>query len=80
MTRLLLDTHAFLWWLAGDEMLSVGAREAIGEEQDSVFVSAASDIRHINRCDWHLLAGGWCSSIQDGTGHLECRAPSSEHR
>ena len=42
MTRLLLDTHAFLWWLAGDETLSVGAREAIGEEQDSVFVSAAS--------------------------------------
>jgi PIN domain nuclease of toxin-antitoxin system len=42
VTRLLLDTHAFLWWLAGDEMLSAGAREAIGEEQDSVFVSAAS--------------------------------------
>ncbi len=42
MTRLLLDTHAFLWWLAGDERLSVAAREAIGEEQDSVFVSAAS--------------------------------------
>ena len=40
--RLPLDTHAFLWWLAGDEMLSVGAREDIGEEQDSVFVSAAS--------------------------------------
>ena len=38
------------------------------------------DIRHINRCDWQLLAGGWCSSIQDGTGHLECRAPSSGHR
>lgn len=42
MPRLLLDTHAFLWWLAGDERLSVGAREAIGEEQDSIFVSAAS--------------------------------------
>jgi PIN domain nuclease of toxin-antitoxin system len=42
MTRLLLDTHAFLWWLAGDERLSVGAREAITEELDSIFVSAAS--------------------------------------
>ena len=42
MTRLLLDTHAFLWWLAGDERLSVGAREAIGEELDPIFVSAAS--------------------------------------
>ena len=42
MTRLLLDTHAFLWWLAGDERLSVRAREAIGEELDPIFVSAAS--------------------------------------
>jgi PIN domain nuclease of toxin-antitoxin system len=42
VTRLLLDTHAFLWWLAGDEKLSVRAREAINEELDPVFVSAAS--------------------------------------
>jgi PIN domain nuclease of toxin-antitoxin system len=42
VARLLLDTHAFLWWLAGDERLSVGAREAIGEELDPVFVSVAS--------------------------------------
>jgi PIN domain nuclease of toxin-antitoxin system len=42
MTDLLLDTHAFLWWLAGDAKLSDGAREAIGEDSDSVFVSAAS--------------------------------------
>ena len=42
MARLLLDTHAFLWWLAGDERLSVDAREAIGEELDPIFVSAAS--------------------------------------
>jgi PIN domain nuclease of toxin-antitoxin system len=30
LTRLLLDTHAFLWWLACDEKLSLGTREAIG--------------------------------------------------
>ena len=24
------------------------------------------DIRHINRSDWRLIVGGWCSSIQDG--------------
>lgn len=42
MTRLLLDTHAFLWWLAGDERLSTDAREAISEESDPIFVSAAS--------------------------------------
>jgi PIN domain nuclease of toxin-antitoxin system len=40
--RLLLDTHALIWWLAGDETLSVAAREAIGEAGNDVFVSAAS--------------------------------------
>ena len=40
--RLLLDTHAFLWWLAGDEALSVAARTAIADESNDVFVSAAS--------------------------------------
>jgi PIN domain nuclease of toxin-antitoxin system len=42
MTRLLLDTHAFLRWLAGDERLSTDARKAISEELDPIFVSAAS--------------------------------------
>jgi len=40
--RLLLGTHAFLWWLAGDETLSVAAQTAIGDENNDVFVSAAS--------------------------------------
>ena len=40
--RLLLDTHAFLWWLAGDEALSAAARTAIGDEDNAVFVSAVS--------------------------------------
>ena len=40
--RLLLDTHALLWWLAGDRKLSAAARSAIGDEENIVFVSAAS--------------------------------------
>ncbi|WP_068075417.1 type II toxin-antitoxin system VapC family toxin [Novosphingobium lentum] len=40
--RLLLDTHALIWWLAGDEALSPVAREAIADEANSVAVSAAS--------------------------------------
>jgi PIN domain nuclease of toxin-antitoxin system len=40
--RLLLDTHAFLWWLAGDEALSAAARAAIADEGNVVLVSAAS--------------------------------------
>jgi PIN domain nuclease of toxin-antitoxin system len=40
--RLLLDTHAFLWWLAGDEALSTAAKTAIADERNSIFFSAAS--------------------------------------
>ena len=40
--RLLLDTHALLWWLAGDESLSPEARTAIADEATAVHVSAAS--------------------------------------
>jgi len=40
--RLLLDTHALIWWLAGDEALSRLAREAIADEVNAVSVSAAS--------------------------------------
>lgn len=40
--RLLLDTHAFLWWVAGDTALSPAARAAIADDGNPVFVSAAS--------------------------------------
>ena len=40
--RLLLDTHAFLWWLAGSERLSQQARQAIANEANDMLVSAAS--------------------------------------
>jgi len=40
--RLLLDTHALLWWLAGDEQLSRDACAAIADPESEVFVSAAS--------------------------------------
>jgi PIN domain nuclease of toxin-antitoxin system len=40
--KLLLDTHALIWWLAGDEALSSRAREAIADDANGVFVSAAS--------------------------------------
>lgn len=39
---MLLDTHAFLWWLADHPNLSHRARHAIVDEADDVFVSAAS--------------------------------------
>lgn len=39
--RLLLDTHALLWWLA-DEGLAADARAAIAAGDNQVLVSAAS--------------------------------------
>jgi PIN domain nuclease of toxin-antitoxin system len=38
--RLLLDTHALLWWLAGNEELPVDVRRAI--DANASYVSAAS--------------------------------------
>lgn len=40
--RLLLDTHVFLWWLAGYRSLAAAARTAIAADDAEVFVSAAS--------------------------------------
>ena len=40
--RLLLDTHAFFWWLSGSSRLSLPARQAIADEDNEVMVSAAS--------------------------------------
>jgi PIN domain nuclease of toxin-antitoxin system len=40
--RLLLDTHALLWWFTDDKRLSLKARKAIAEKANEIFVSAAS--------------------------------------
>jgi PIN domain nuclease of toxin-antitoxin system len=40
--RLLLDTHALIWWLAGDPSLSAAARKAVADLGNEVFVSAVS--------------------------------------
>lgn len=40
--RLLLDTHALLWWLDGDRRLTRRARTAITDEDNVIVVSAAS--------------------------------------
>jgi PIN domain nuclease of toxin-antitoxin system len=40
--RLLLDTHAVVWWFRGDLRLPKRVRDAIANEADAVFVSAVS--------------------------------------
>ncbi|HEY2329138.1 MAG TPA: type II toxin-antitoxin system VapC family toxin [Verrucomicrobiae bacterium] len=40
--KLLLDTHALLWFIGNDPQLSAPARQAIENPQHEKFVSAAS--------------------------------------
>jgi PIN domain nuclease of toxin-antitoxin system len=42
VTRILLDTHALIWWLEGGAKLSPAARLAIANPEGTVLVSAAS--------------------------------------
>lgn len=78
--RLLLDTHALLWWFTNDERLSPPARAAIADEANQIFVSAASaweiSIRH--RLGKLAEAGGAVTRFDelvaaDGFEHLPIR-------
>ena len=53
---MLLDTHAFLWWISDDRRLSDRAREIIGDGCNELYFSAAS---------------GWEISIKAGLGRLK---------
>jgi PIN domain nuclease of toxin-antitoxin system len=54
--RVLLDTHAFLWWILDEPRLSDRAREIIADGHNDLFFSAAS---------------GWEVAIKAGLGRLE---------
>lgn len=40
--RFLADTHALLWHLSGNDLLSIAARNALDDDESDVYVSAAS--------------------------------------
>ena len=40
--RLLLDTHALIWWVGGDAKLGTAAHAAIADDSNEVLVSAVS--------------------------------------
>lgn len=42
MSRLLVDTHAVLWWLADDPALPAAARDAIADPANAPLVSTAT--------------------------------------
>jgi PIN domain nuclease of toxin-antitoxin system len=62
VSRLLLDTHALLWFVSNDSALSVSARSLI-EDADEVFVSVAS---------------AWEAAIKANLGKLTLDAASVE--
>ncbi len=54
--KLLLDTHAFLWWISDDPKLSDKARAIMGNGENALFLSTAS---------------GWEMAIKAGLGKLK---------
>jgi len=65
--RLLLDTHAFLWWLGNDRKLGPRSREAIADGENVVYVSAATAWEvAVKRRSGKLVApgdiGGWMAA------------------
>jgi PIN domain nuclease of toxin-antitoxin system len=62
--KLLVDTHAFLWFMAGDARLSAIARRAIEENEGGWWLSAASV--------WEL-------SIKSSLNRLVLPAPAAEY-
>jgi PIN domain nuclease of toxin-antitoxin system len=53
--RILLDTHAFLWWVADDPQLSVNTKNIIANPDNEVYFSVVSA--------WEII-------IKVGTGKL----------
>jgi PIN domain nuclease of toxin-antitoxin system len=40
MMKILCDTHIYFWWVTGDAKLPLGARKALEDRANDVFVSA----------------------------------------
>lgn len=57
MQRLLLDTHAFLWWISDNPQLGEKARAAIADARNDIYVSAVS---------------GWEIAIKKSIGKITC--------
>jgi len=76
--KLLLDAHAYLWWLADDPRLSRAARAAIADPSNLVLVSAATVWElEVKRALGRLDVGGADLTAEieaNGFGELPVRA------
>ena len=61
--RILLDTHALIWWLAGDDRLTLSARRWMARPGREVFVSAASG--------WEIATKRRLGKLPDPAGVLD---------
>ena len=53
--RLLLDTHAFLWYITDDPRLSAASADAIRDEGNDIFLSVVSVWETLRNINSHLL-------------------------
>ena len=61
--RLLLDSHAVVWWFAGDSRFRAHLRPIVTDAANLVFVSAASAWEIATKVSPRWLLGGvWCSA------------------
>ncbi|MFZ0286170.1 MAG: type II toxin-antitoxin system VapC family toxin [Terriglobales bacterium] len=67
--RLLLDTHALLWWLNDNDLLPSTARKMIGRGGNEVLVSAASAWEIATKVRLGRLESG-ADLVRDFAGHL----------
>lgn len=67
--RLLLDTHAFLWWVADDRRLGKNARQVIADPASVVHVSAAT-------C-WEIAIKASLGRLKLGRANLEAEIPAN---
>ncbi len=67
--KLLLDTHAVLWWLSDDARLGPSAREMIADPGNDVLVSAASL--------WEIVVKQRVGKLQADIGEI-CQAIAAQ--
>ena len=67
--RVLLDTHAFLWWIADSGRLSRKAHSLIADETNDIAVSAASAWEIATKHRIGRLPGGEAVAL-DVAGHI----------
>ena len=69
--RVLLDTHALLWWFADDPALTRPARKVIAETKNTILVSAASAWEIATKVRLGQLPTA-VDLAADFVGYLEC--------